>query len=61
MQQAGIEEFEWCHSHGGKVPRQQHLDWNGQKFRFDDRQRRPLCKCFPGIGGSIAGASLAQF
>jgi SPP1 gp7 family putative phage head morphogenesis protein len=35
MQSAGIEEFEWVHSHGGKVPRQQHLDWNGKIFRFD--------------------------
>lgn len=36
MQSAGIEEFEWCHSHGGKTPRQQHLDWNGKTFRFDN-------------------------
>jgi SPP1 gp7 family putative phage head morphogenesis protein len=36
MQDAGITEFEWRHSHGTKVPRQQHLDWNGKIFRFDD-------------------------
>lgn len=35
MVNAGVEEFEWCHSHGGKTPRQQHLDWNGKVFRFD--------------------------
>lgn len=35
MQSAGIEEFEWCHSHGGKTPRPQHLGWNGKTFRFD--------------------------
>jgi SPP1 gp7 family putative phage head morphogenesis protein len=57
MQAAGIEEFEWCHSHGGKVPRQQHLDWNGKRFRFDkppvDDRFGPVlpgiainCRCF---------------
>jgi len=35
MQAAGIEEFEWCHSHGGKTPRPQHEEWNGKTFRFD--------------------------
>lgn len=35
MQAAGVTEFEWCHSHGGKTPRKQHLDWNGKTFRFD--------------------------
>jgi SPP1 gp7 family putative phage head morphogenesis protein len=57
MVDAGIEEFEWCHSHGGKVPRKQHLDWNGKTFRFDkppvdDRFGAVLpgiainCRCF---------------
>lgn len=36
MQKAGIEEFEWVHSGGGKHPRQQHLEWAGKTFRFDD-------------------------
>lgn len=57
MQAAGIEEFEWCHSHGGKTPRKQHLDWNGEVFRFDNPPSDekfgpsmpgivPNCKCF---------------
>lgn len=35
MVDAGVQEFEWCHSHGGKTPRPQHLGWNGKTFRFD--------------------------
>ncbi|WP_321905136.1 phage head morphogenesis protein [Paraburkholderia tropica] len=35
LQAAGVKKFEWCHSHGGKTPRKQHLDWNGKIFRFD--------------------------
>jgi SPP1 gp7 family putative phage head morphogenesis protein len=57
MQAAGVEEFEWCHSHGGKTPRQQHLNWNGKTFRFDkppvDDRFGPVlpgiainCRCF---------------
>jgi SPP1 gp7 family putative phage head morphogenesis protein len=57
MQSAGIEEFEWCHSHGGKTQRKQHLEWNGKTFRFDDppkdEQFGPVlpgiainCRCF---------------
>ena len=57
MVNAGVEEFEWCHSHGGKTPRQQHMDWNGKTFRFDkppvdDRFGAVLpgiainCRCF---------------
>ena len=51
MQSAGIEEFEWCHSHGGKVPRQQHLDWNGKTFRFD---KPPIDDTFGAVLPGIA-------
>ncbi|WP_051074109.1 minor capsid protein [Rhizobium freirei] len=36
MQDAGVEEFEWRHSHGGHDPRKQHQGWNGKVFRYDD-------------------------
>ncbi|KAA1013019.1 phage head morphogenesis protein [Paraburkholderia panacisoli] len=35
MMAAGVEEFEWVHSRGGKVPRPQHVAWGGKIFRFD--------------------------
>jgi SPP1 gp7 family putative phage head morphogenesis protein len=50
MVNAGIEEFTWQHSHGGKVPRKQHLEWNGQVFRFDDPPKDDrFGPCLPGI------------
>lgn len=51
MVDAGIEEFEWCHSHGGKVPRKQHLDWNGKTFRFD---KPPVDDAFGAVLPGIA-------
>lgn len=35
MQDIGLEEFEWIHSGGGQHPREQHMEWDGQIFRFD--------------------------
>lgn len=35
-QSAGVTEFEWIHSGGGKHPRIDHIALNGKKFRFDD-------------------------
>lgn len=33
---AGVEEFEWRHSSGGRHPRKLHQELNGKVFRFDD-------------------------
>ena len=33
---AGVKEFEWRHSHGGRHPRKLHQELNGKVFRFDD-------------------------
>lgn len=36
MRQNGVEEFIWQHSSAGKVPRQDHLNKDGEKFKLDD-------------------------
>lgn len=36
MAQNGIDEFEWLHSSAGKVPRQSHVDKDGEIFTLDD-------------------------
>jgi SPP1 gp7 family putative phage head morphogenesis protein len=36
MIQNGVEEFEWMHSSAGKVPRQSHLEKNGEIFKIND-------------------------
>jgi SPP1 gp7 family putative phage head morphogenesis protein len=36
MKNAGINKFKWMHSSAGKVPRQLHVDYDGQIFSFDD-------------------------
>ena len=36
MQSAGVEEFRWLHSKGGAEPRELHLKYDGQIFRYDD-------------------------
>jgi len=36
MRQNGVEFFEWMHSSAGKVPRQSHLDKDGEIFAVDD-------------------------
>jgi SPP1 gp7 family putative phage head morphogenesis protein len=36
MRQAGVEKFRWIHSSAGKVPRQTHLDKDGEIFDIDD-------------------------
>lgn len=36
MEQNGVEEFEWMHSSAGKVPRQSHVDKDGEIFKIDD-------------------------
>ncbi|QBQ72334.1 head morphogenesis domain-containing protein [Serratia phage MTx] len=36
MEENGVEEFEWMHSSAGKVPRQTHLDRNGQIYKLND-------------------------
>ena len=33
---AGIKEFEWRHSHGGRHPRKLHEEMNGNVYRLDD-------------------------
>ena len=33
---AGVEKYEWIHSHGGAHPRRLHLSYDGKVFRFDD-------------------------
>ena len=58
---AGIEEFEWRHSSGGRHPRKLHQELNGQVFRLDDPpyigdmygkkvyglpSELPNCRCF---------------
>ncbi len=32
----GVEEFEWMHSSAGKVPRQTHIDRDGEIYKLDD-------------------------
>ncbi len=36
MEENGIDEFEWMHSSAGKVPRQTHVDKDGEIFKLDD-------------------------
>lgn len=36
MEQNGVDKFRWVHSGGGKVPRQTHLDKDGEIFEIDD-------------------------
>lgn len=36
MKAMGVKKFEWIHSGGGSHPRQQHEDWDGQIFSFDN-------------------------
>ena len=36
MKKVGIEKFIWRHSAGGKNPREDHLELDGQVFSFDD-------------------------
>lgn len=36
MRDAGVQEFEWRHSHGAHDPRKQHQSWSGKIFRYDD-------------------------
>lgn len=36
MQSAGVTEFKWLHSKGGAEPRELHLKYDGQIFRYDD-------------------------
>jgi SPP1 gp7 family putative phage head morphogenesis protein len=36
MQAAGIKQWRWLHSGGSAVPRQMHLDLDGQIFNYDD-------------------------
>lgn len=36
MEQNGVDEFEWMHSSAGKVPRQSHIDKDGQIFKIND-------------------------
>ena len=36
MQSVGVEEFKWLHSKGGAEPRELHLKYDGQIFRYDD-------------------------
>ena len=58
---AGVKEFEWRHSHGGKHPRKLHEELSGKVFRYDeppyigDMYGQPvyglpaqLPNCFPG-------------
>lgn len=57
MQDAGVQQFIWKHSHGGHDPRKQHEGWAGKVFRYDappvDEKFGPVlpgqaigCKCF---------------
>ncbi|AWN08509.1 head morphogenesis [Xanthomonas phage XcP1] len=36
MRQNGVDQFKWVHSSAGKVPRQSHLDKDGEIFDIDD-------------------------
>jgi uncharacterized protein with gpF-like domain len=36
MERNGLDEFEWMHSSAGKVPRQTHLDKDGEIFKLND-------------------------
>lgn len=36
LRQNGVDEFEWAHSGGGKVPRDSHLHLDGMTFKIDD-------------------------
>lgn len=36
MEENGVEEFEWMHSSAGKVPRQTHLDRDGEVYKLND-------------------------
>jgi SPP1 gp7 family putative phage head morphogenesis protein len=36
MVDAGVKKFQWIHSHGGKEPRELHLQLDGEIFSYDD-------------------------
>jgi SPP1 gp7 family putative phage head morphogenesis protein len=58
MSQAGIKKFKWNHSGGSKNPRENHMEWDGKIFSFDDLPydkdlgqrvyvgQAPYCGCF---------------
>lgn len=57
MQQAGITKFKWVHSGGSKNPRENHQEWDGNIYSFDDLPydevlktrvypgQAPYCRC----------------
>lgn len=36
MEENGVEEFEWMHSHAGKAPRKTHVEKDGKIFKLND-------------------------